>query len=89
MKTTRFKIFLLTITFICFLFSFSAEADTLFRDDFNGGIDSSWSILNEDASYYSFELTYLDLLANSGNPNGPTDDHKNAFLIDTPTSGVL
>jgi uncharacterized repeat protein (TIGR02543 family) len=59
----------------------------LFRDDFNGTIDSNWTIQNDDSAYYNTMADHLELRANAGDIWEGQNNHKNLFLIDTPTTG--
>jgi len=64
-----------------------ASTEPLFRDEFNGSIDSQWTILNQDSGYYSLESDHLALRANNGDLWQFRNDYKNLFLIDNPTNG--
>ncbi len=65
----------------------AASAVTLFRDDFSGAISSAWTILNEDAAYYTPTATYLELRTNSGDLWQGNNTYKNLFVITNPTTG--
>jgi uncharacterized delta-60 repeat protein len=59
----------------------------VFKDDFRGATNSAWTILNQDASYYSVGDNGLSLRASSGDLWSTNNDYLNLFCIDTPTSG--
>lgn len=64
-----------------------ASATVYFRDDFNGGISSSWTIIRQDASYYTSTPSSLVIRASNGWLTGPDGNNtKNLFLINAPTS---
>jgi len=65
----------------------TAATTVLFRDDFSGTISNTWTILNEDAAYYTPTATYLELRTNSGDLWQDDNDYKNLFVITNPTTG--
>lgn len=69
-----------------FALTVSASADVLFRDDFSGGIDPAWSILNQDTGYYSVSANTLDVTCTSSILYPGYETPANVFLLDTPTA---
>jgi hypothetical protein len=63
------------------------EADTVFHDDFNGSLNPAWSIVRQNASYYSVQSTGLVLRCNSGDLWGGYNNALNVFLISNPAPG--
>jgi alpha-glucuronidase len=63
------------------------EAAVLFRDDFSGALRSNWNVVREDAAYYALTPTYLDLRMSGGDLYWNSNNAKNVFLVETPTSG--
>ena len=72
---------------ILFALAATAHASVLFSDNFNGGMSSAWSIVRPDSTYYTFQPSYLDLRANSGDLWLSINNAKNVFLVQNPTVG--
>jgi hypothetical protein len=93
LKYAKWAVFLLLFTLTLIVSTATgtvtphASTDLLFRDEFNGSIDSQWTILNQDSGYYSLESDHLALRANNGDLWQFRTDYKNLFLIDNPTNG--
>jgi len=68
--------------------SLRAEAGIVFEDDFTGGV-GNWTILHNDASYYSTSESGLDLKTCAGDMWAGQTDYKNLFTIATPPAGAL
>lgn len=65
------------------------RAQSYFRDDFNGAISSSWTIIRQDAGYYSVTPSNLVLRASSGYLTGAGNSAKNLFLVAAPTNDAF
>lgn len=88
MNIVILRSFVYIYAFICLVAAAHRGLATVyFRDDFDGGISSSWTIIREDASYYTFTPSSLVMRASDGWLTGTGGNNtKNLFLVSAPTS---
>ena len=81
------KLFAIAVLGLTMVVSRNAEASLYFMDDFNGSLDSAWTVDHENTDYYSISNGILDIQSTSGHFTQSVNNYINLFLIDTPTTG--